>query len=132
MNVPEQLYREILRIPDSRGLLSVIHLHDEVPFDVKRVFFLSEIPSNAIRGGHGHFKCEQYLFSLAGSCTLKISSKLEEVQIELSVATGAVLVNPGLYLELSEFTTGSVVGVFASEYYDSNDYFYVNPFKAGG
>jgi hypothetical protein len=127
----EPVFFELQRAEDSRGLLSIFNSLEDLPFEVKRVFFLSNVPPNKSRGAHGHFRCEQYFFCLSGSCKIQFSTTLNEGELTLSTSVGGLLVPPGVYLELSNFTADCVIGIFASDTFDSSDYFYDKPFKGG-
>ena len=132
MSYFEPVFIDVKRVEDSRGLLSVIDSLEALPFEAKRMFFLSNVPPNTSRGAHGHFSCEQYLFCLSGSCKIQFSTAKKEGELTLSTSVGGLLISPGVYLELFNFTTDCVVGVFASEIFDPDDYFYEKPFKGGG
>ncbi len=122
-------FLDVQRAEDSRGLLTVFDSVKDLPFEVKRVFFLSNVPPNKTRGAHGHFSCEQYLFCLSGSCKILFSTTTNQGELTLSTSVGGLLVPPRVYLELFDFTADCVIGIFASEKFESSDYFYEKPFK---
>jgi hypothetical protein len=93
-----------------------------LPFVPKRFFWLSAIDGNAIRADHAHRTCHQMLVCLAGSLTATTTNIGNEVVVySMSVGT-TIHLEPLHWLELSSFSTDSVLGVMASEPYDENEY----------
>lgn len=97
---------------------------DQLPFEVKRVFFLYSLPSGAQRGGHSHHKTRLALFCLSGSCTLLIRRPGEETTIDLCPETGGILIEPGEWHSLFDFINDPVLLVLASRHYEPEDYVY--------
>ena len=106
---------------DDRGILAAIEF-DCVPFEVKRIFWITDVTVGASRAGHAHRKCEQFLFCVHGSVTATVSNKNRETYAR-TLKLGETLHLPPLHwLVLSDFAEGSVLGVLASEHYDRSEY----------
>lgn len=118
----------LIQVPtfvDERGTLSV--LDSELPFPIKRVFYIYGV--KAARGGHGHFKTKLAMICLGGSVRVKIvnkESKLKE-QIDLDNPSQCLILEPNDWHLMDSFTSGASLLVLASESYDREDYFYDEP-----
>src|SRR6187431_1916402 len=111
----------IPKIEEPRGNLSVIE-NDTVPFDIKRVYYLYDVPSGSERGGHAHKELKQFLVALSGSFDVILNDGKEEIIITLNKPFQGLLINPGIWRELQNFSSGSVCLVVASEVYEEEDY----------
>ena len=111
----------IPKIEERRGNLSVIE-NDTVPFDIKRVYYLYDVPSGAERGGHAHKNLQQFLVALSGSFDVVLNDGNEEQIITLNKPYEGLLINSGIWRELQNFSSGSVCLVVASEVYIEDDY----------
>jgi len=111
----------IPKIEERRGNLSVIE-NDTVPFDIKRVYYLYDVPSGAERGGHAHKNLQQFLVALSGSFDVVLNNGKEEQIITLNKPYEGLLINSGIWRELQNFSSGSVCLVVASEVYIEDDY----------
>jgi len=111
----------IPKIEDRRGNLSVIE-NDTAPFDIKRVYYLYDVPSGAERGGHAHKNLQQFLVALSGSFDVVLNDGNEERIITLNKPYEGLLINSGIWRELQNFSSGSVCLVVASEVYIEDDY----------
>lgn len=115
---------QILSIPkieDRRGNLSVIE-NDIVPFDIKRVYYLYDVPSGSKRGGHAHKELKEFLVALSGSFDVVLKDGEEQEIVTLNKPYEGLLINPGIWRELQNFSSGSVCLVVASEVYIEEDY----------
>jgi len=118
MNIKKIL---IPKIEERRGNLSVIE-NDTFPFDIKRVYYLYDVPSGAERGGHAHKDLQQFLVALSGSFDVVLKDGKEEQIITLNKPYEGLLINSGIWRELQNFSSGSVCLVVASEVYIEEDY----------
>lgn len=114
---------EIPKISDPRGNLAVVE-KDTIPFEIKRVYYLFDVPSDSYRGGHAHKDLYQVLISLSGSFDVVLKNGTEEKKITLNKPTKGLLIKPGVWRELENFSSGSVCLVLASEVYLEDDYIY--------
>ncbi|MCX7550554.1 sugar 3,4-ketoisomerase [Xanthomarina sp. F2636L] len=114
---------EIPKIEDKkgRGNLSVIE-KDCIPFSVKRVYYLYDVPSDAYRGGHAHKNLYQFLIALSGSFDVVLDDGKEKTTITLNKPNKGLLIPKGIWRELENFSSGSVCLVLASEEFDEADY----------
>lgn len=111
----------IPKIEDARGNLSVIE-NDVVPFEIKRVYYLYDVPAGAERGGHAHKKLQQFLVALSGSFDVILNDGKEELKVTLNKPFEGLLIKNGIWRELKNFSSGSVCLVIASEVFDEGDY----------
>jgi hypothetical protein len=111
----------IPKIEDSRGNLSVIE-KNIVPFEIKRVYYLYDVPGGAERGGHAHKGLQQFLIALSGSFDVILNDGKEEIKITLNKPFEGLLINRKIWRELKNFSSGSVCLVIASEVFDEEDY----------
>lgn len=111
----------IPKIEDNRGNLSVIE-HDVVPFEIKRVYYLYDVPSGAERGGHSHKEQKEFLIALSGSFDVILNDGTEKKTVTLNKPFEGLLINPGIWRELNNFSSGSVCLVIASAVFDESDY----------
>lgn len=115
---------QIIRIPkieERRGNLSVIE-GDTIPFDIKRVYYLYDIPSGAERGGHAHKNLKQFLVALSGSFDVVLKDGKEEKIITLNKPNEGLLIYSGIWRELENFSSGAVCLVIASQVFEEADY----------
>jgi hypothetical protein len=125
LQIPE--FIPVQRIRDARGAITVFDLELDIPFVPMRVFTITGVPVGVERGGHGHKKCQQYLIALGGSWQLTLSSSHVQKTMILSEESEGILIPVNTHLTMSPLQLDSVLCVFASEKYDSEDYFYDIP-----
>ncbi len=112
---------EIPKIEDVRGNLSVIE-GNVVPFDINRVYYLYDVPSDGYRGGHAHKELKQLLIALSGSFEVVLRDGRSEKIITLNKPNFGLLIVPGIWRELQNFSSGSVCLVIASDVFKEDDY----------
>ncbi len=118
---------EIISIPkiideEGRGKLSVIE-KSIIPFEIKRVYYLYDVPSDAFRGGHAHKNLIQFMIALSGSFEVKIDDGSNNKKVMLNKPNQGLLIPTGIWREMDNFSAGSVCLVLASEFFDESDYF---------
>ncbi len=111
----------IPKIEDPRGNLSVIE-KEVVPFEIKRVYYLYDVPAGAERGGHAHKKLQQFLVALSGSFDVILNDGKEEKIVTLNKPFEGLLINKGIWRELKNFSSGAVCLVVASDVFCEEDY----------
>ena len=109
------------RIEERRGNLSVIE-GDILPFEMKRVYYLYDVPSGAERGGHAHKNLRQFLVALSGSFEVVLHDGTDEKTVTLNIPSEGLLIPTGIWRELRNFSSGAVCLVIASEVYLEEDY----------
>lgn len=115
---------KILEIPtvhDQRGKLAVVE-KDGIPFEIKRVYYLYDVPSDSFRGGHAHKTLTQFLIPLSGSFDVILKDGKEERTITMNKPNKGLLIVPGIWREIINFSSGSVCLVLASKVFDEADY----------
>lgn len=111
----------IPKIHDPRGSLAVIE-KDVLPFDIKRVYYLYDVPSDAYRGGHAHKKLIQVLIPLSGSFDVVLDDGKERIKVTLNKPNKGLLIPTEIWRELENFSSGSVCLVLASDEFEETDY----------
>ncbi len=109
------------KIEDPRGNLSVIE-KDVIPFEIKRVYYLYDVPSGAERGGHSHKEQKEFLIALSGSFDVILNDGKTEKMVTLNKPNQGLLIETGIWRELKNFSSGAVCLVIASDVFDENDY----------
>lgn len=112
---------DITKVHDTRGNLSVLE-GNAVPFEMKRVYYLYDIPSGARRGGHSHKHQQELLVALSGSFDVILNDGNEQKTITLNKPNVGLLIVNGIWRELQNFSSGSVCLVLASDVFEEEDY----------
>lgn len=124
--MPEGALPELINIAcfsDARGQLGVIE-SAELPFEIKRVYYLFDIPMGAVRGEHGHKKLQQFMVCMNGACEITFNDGDQQFKFTLDTPSAGVLVPPGLWRSIRFTKPDSVLCVFASHPYEQDDYLY--------
>jgi len=108
--------------PDERGNLSFIEENRHIPFDIKRVYWLYDVPGGATRGAHAHKKLYQLIIAASGSFRVTLDDGRNKESFFLNRSYQGLLVSPGIWRDLDDFSSGAVCMVLASELYDADDY----------
>lgn len=104
------------------GNLSVVEGDADVPFDIRRVYYIYDVPGGEDRGGHAHKNLSQLIVSVSGSFDVTLDDGKERRKIVLNRPYMGLLVRPGIWRELNNFSSGAVTLVLASELFDEEDY----------
>lgn len=107
----------------NNGNLTSISNGIQVPFDVKRVYYLYDVPGGFSRGGHGHKDLQQLIVALSGSFDITVDDGNVKRTFQLSRPNMGLFMPSGLWRELDNFSSGSICFVLASHEYDEADYF---------
>jgi dTDP-4-dehydrorhamnose 3,5-epimerase-like enzyme len=111
----------IPKIQDVRGNLSVIE-GDVIPFAMKRIYYLYDVPSGAERGGHSHKVQQEFLVALSGSFTVVLTDGKDKISVTLNKPNEGLWIPNGIWRELENFSSGSVCLVIASDVFEEADY----------
>lgn len=115
---------EIINIPkieDYRGNIAIIE-NDVIPFEMKRVYYLFDVPSSAHRGGHAHKEQLEFLIPLSGSFDVILKDGNQTQKVTLNKPDKGLLINKNIWRELENFSSGSVCLVIASDVFNEQDY----------
>ena len=118
---------QIIDIPivhDQRGNLSVVEGGDLVPFDIKRLYYLYDVPGGATRGGHAHKNLRQLIIAASGSFDVVLDNGKPRQKFSLNRSYKGLYIPTMIWREIENFSSGAVCMVLASEHYDESDYIY--------
>lgn len=107
---------------DRKGNLTVVENGKTLPFDVKRVYYLYDVPGGESRGSHAHKELEQLIIAASGSFTVTLNDGQSKRSFFLNRPYQGLLVKPGLWRDLADFSSGAICMVLASEVYKKDDY----------
>jgi dTDP-4-dehydrorhamnose 3,5-epimerase-like enzyme len=110
------------KIADARGNLSVIEENKQIPFRIKRVFYLYDVPSGATRGGHAHKTSEQVIIALSGSFDVILDDGVIRETFFLNRPHYGLYIPPGIWRELENFSSNSIALTLASTKFGEEDY----------
>ncbi len=111
----------IPKIEDPRGNLSVIE-NNVIPFEIKRVYYLYDVPSGAERGGHSHIEQKEFLVALSGSFDVILNDGTKQKTVTLNKPFQGLLITNEIWRELKNFSSGAVCLVIASDVFSEEDY----------
>ncbi len=107
---------------DPRGSLTAVQNDDNLPFAIKRVFYLFDIPGGTERGGHSHRQLHQLLVAVSGSFTVTLTDGVETRRVTLNRPYLGLYIPPGVWNTMDDFASGSICLVLASDIYEEEDY----------
>ena len=107
---------------DERGQLVALEENKEIPFSVKRVYYIYDTAEGVARGFHAHKSLEQILVCVHGSCRITLDNGSERQSVVLERPTEGLYIGPGTWREMSDFSPDAVLVVLASQLYDERDY----------
>jgi hypothetical protein len=114
---------ELTKINDIRGNLTFIEGGNHIPFNIRRVYYLYDVPGGAERGGHAHKDLHQLIIAMSGSFDVVIDDGREQKRIHLNRSYKGLYVCPMIWRALDNFSSGSVCMVLASNIYSEDDYY---------
>ena len=114
---------ELPKIHEPRGNLTFIEGERHVPFDIKRVYYLYDVPGGAERGGHAHRELQQLIIAMSGSFDVVLDDGMSRRRVHLNRSYQGLYVCSMIWRELDNFSSGSVCMVLASNLYDEADYY---------
>jgi dTDP-4-dehydrorhamnose 3,5-epimerase-like enzyme len=114
---------ELPRVADPRGNLTSIEAGEHVPFEIRRVYYLYDVPGGQTRGGHAHRRLQQLIVAMAGSFDVVLDDGENRRTVSLNRSYYGLYVPTMIWRELVNFSSGSVCTVLASEHFEEADYF---------
>ena len=113
---------ELPKIKNRSGNLTAIQNSIEIPFDIKRIFYLYDIPGGEDRGAHAHIECHQFLIAGSGSFDVLLDDGISKKLVTLNQPNQGLHIPPRIWASEINFSSGSICLVLASHKYDENDY----------
>lgn len=122
MNLEECKIIDLPVIKDHRGNLTFIENNIHVPFEIKRVYYLYDIPGGSTRGGHAHSQLQQFMVAIMGSFDVVLDDGHERTRMHMNRAYCGLYIPPMTWREMDNFSSGAVCLVLASDFYKEDDY----------
>jgi len=110
------------RIHSRQGNITPIQNKIEVPFEIKRVYYLYDIPGGESRGGHAHKNLEQFIIAITGSFDVTLDDGINKKTVQLNRSYFGLQIRPGIWRDISNFSSGAICLVLASAEYSEADY----------
>lgn len=110
------------KVNDYRGNLSFIEENKQIPFQIRRVYYLYDVPSGATRGGHAHRELHQMVIALSGSFDVMLDDGFSKTNFFLNRPHYGLYIPPKIWRELENFSSNSVALSLVSQVYDESDY----------
>ena len=123
MSIDNCVIINLPKIQDPRGNLTFIETDNHISFDIKRVYYLYDVPGGAERGGHAHKELHQLIIAMSGSFDVLLDDGKEKKRVHLNRSYYGLYICPMIWRELDNFSSGSVCMVLASNRYDESDYY---------
>lgn len=114
---------DLPKIEDPRGNLTFIEGGRHAPFEIKRVYYLYDVPGGSSRGGHAHKELHQLLIAMSGSFDVLLDDGENKVKYHMNRSYYGLYIPPMVWREIDNFSSGSVCMVLASAHYEEADYF---------
>ena len=114
---------DLPRINDPRGNLTFVEGNEHIPFDIRRVYYLYDVPGGAERGGHAHKELHQLIIAMSGSFDIHLDDGCTKKTVHLNRSYQGLYVCPMIWRDIDNFSSGAVCMVLASERYDELDYY---------
>ena len=114
---------DLPKIVDPRGSLTFVEGGRHVPFEIRRVYYLYDVPGGAARAGHGHKTLEQLIVAVSGSFDVAVDDGRSKTSYHLNRADSGLYMPSMIWRQIDNFSTGSVCMVLASDYFDEADYY---------
>lgn len=111
------------KVQDPRGNLTFIEAGNHIPFDIKRVYYLYDVPGGAERGAHGHRALRQLIIAMSGSFDVVLDDGAHKRRFHMNRSYFGLYVAPMMWRDITNFSSGAVCMVLASEVYSEDDYF---------
>ena len=115
---------KLIHVRNHNFIDGILTLSDKtyVPFDIKRIYYLYDIPQNSNRGAHAHKNLYQLILAAAGSFTIELDDGNKKKQFNLSRPSQGLIIVPSIWRNLTDFSSDAIALVLASEYYMETDY----------
>lgn len=122
MTIDDVRLIDLTRILDARGNLSVIEECKDIPFKIKRTYWIYDVPGGEVRGGHAYRENQEFIVALSGSFDVVVDDGKERKVFQLNRSYYGLYIPNGLWREMENFSTNSLALELASTEYDVSDY----------
>ena len=106
----------------ANGNLTAVNNGIDLPFDIQRTFYIYDVPGGAERGGHSHYTCQEFIIAISDSFDVTVDDGVDQFTYTLNRPYQGLLVVPGIWRTLQNFSSGSVCLALASHHFDEDDY----------
>ena len=113
---------DLPKIQNRSGNITAIENNLDIPFEVKRIFYLYDIPGGESRGAHAHKQCQQFLVAASGSFEVQLDDGIEKKTVMLNQPYKGLYVPPGIWASEINFSSGAICLVMTSDKFDEDDY----------
>ena len=113
---------ELPKFLDARGNLSFVEQNNHIPFEIKRTYWIYDVPGGESRGGHAYRKNKEFIVALSGAFDIIVDDGLNKKKFTLNRSYYGLFVPSGLWREIENFSTNSFALEFGSEHYSKEDY----------
>ena len=113
---------DLPKIENRSGNITAIENNLDIPFEVKRIFYLYDIPGGESRGAHAHKQCQQFLVAASGSFEIQLDDGIEKKTVMLNQPYKGLYVPPGIWASEINFSSGAICLVMTSDKFDEDDY----------
>ncbi len=124
MNLSKCKIIDLPKVTDARGNLTFIEESKHIPFAIKRVYYLYDVPGGESRGGHAHKQLQQFIIAASGSFDVIVDDGFKKKRFSLNRSYYGLYLPTMIWRELENFSSGSVCLVLASDLYNREDYIY--------
>jgi hypothetical protein len=114
---------DLPKISDTRGNLTFIEANRHIPFEIKRVYYLYDVPGGATRAGHAHKTLQQFLIAMSGSFDITLDDGYTRQKFHLNRSYYGLYIAPMVWREIDNFSSGAVCLALASDFFDESDYY---------
>jgi hypothetical protein len=114
---------DLPKINEPRGNLTFVEGRRHIPFDIKRVYYLYDVPGGSERGGHAHIALHQLIIAMSGSFDIHLDDGISKKTVHMNRSYYGLYVCPMIWREIDNFSSGAVCMVLASEFYEESDYY---------
>ena len=114
---------ELPKFTDVRGNLTFVESWNHIPFEIKRTYYLYDIPAGSTRAAHGHKALHQLMIAVSGSFDVILDDGNEKITFHLNRPDVGLYISPMIWRDLNNFSSNAVCVVLASEFYDESDYY---------
>ena len=122
MTIQEPIIIDLPKIADPRGNLSIIEQFKQIPFEIKRTYWIYDVPGGCDRGGHAYKETDEFIIAISGSFDVTVDDGKEKRTFTLNRSYYGLYIPKGLWRTMDNFSTNSLALEFASTHYDRSDY----------